>query len=41
VLQILELSGNPLTVPPPDVVAEGTQAVLDYLRRLRDQPPRR
>ncbi|NDJ75874.1 MAG: leucine-rich repeat domain-containing protein, partial [Chloroflexi bacterium] len=28
----LYLDGNPLEDPPPDVVAQGTQAVLEYLR---------
>jgi internalin A len=34
-LQVLELSGNKeLVSPPPDVVAQGTKAILAYLREL-------
>jgi internalin A len=35
-LTTLELRGNPLETPPPDVVAQGTQAVLEFLRNLPD-----
>ena len=28
----LKLDGNPLISPPPEVIAQGTPAVLDYLR---------
>jgi small GTP-binding protein len=31
-LEHLELEGNPLTSPPPEVVVQGLQAVLAYLR---------
>jgi Leucine-rich repeat (LRR) protein len=41
ILQTLKLDRNPLTVPPPDVVAQGTQAVLEYLRKLGEEPSRR
>lgn len=32
----LDLSGNPLANPPPEVVAAGMSAVLEFLRALRD-----
>jgi hypothetical protein len=31
-LRVLSLDGNPLTFPPPDIVAQGTPAILAYLR---------
>lgn len=34
-LDTLDLSDNPLVSPPPDVVAQGTAAVLAYLRAQR------
>jgi hypothetical protein len=34
-LDTLDLSENPLVSPPPDVVAQGTAAVLAYLRAQR------
>ena len=37
-LTYLDLSNNPkLQSPPPAVVAEGTQAILAYLRALQEQ----
>jgi Leucine-rich repeat (LRR) protein len=37
-LEQLDLSGNPeLQIPPPAVVAQGTQATLAYLRSLQEQ----
>jgi len=35
-LKSLKLDGNPdLTVPPPEVVKQGTKAILEYLRHLK------
>ncbi len=33
-LEFLDLDGNPLTSPPPEVVQQGTQAILAYLRSM-------
>ena len=33
-LQTLSVKSNPLTVPPPDVVAQGTNAILEFLHNL-------
>ncbi|NEP27050.1 COR domain-containing protein [Moorena sp. SIO3I6] len=33
----LELSGNPLVVPPPEVVSKGVDAVKQYFRQLREE----
>ena len=34
-LQTLYLEGNPLTMPPPEIVGRGVSAILDYLRGLQ------
>jgi hypothetical protein len=34
-LEDLWVLGNPLVVPPPEVVEQGTAAILDYLRQPR------
>ncbi len=31
-MQFFYLEGNPLTMPPPEVVSQGTEAILEYLR---------
>ena len=33
----LHVDDNPLIAPPPDVVAEGTRAMLAYLRKMADE----
>jgi hypothetical protein len=38
-LKALSLDNNPLKVPPPEIVAQGTQAVLEFLRDLPDDLP--
>ena len=36
-LKLLDLDGNQLTSPPPDIVAQGTNAILTFLReRIKD-----
>ena len=33
-LDTLKVGNNPLTMPPPEVVAQGTKAILEFLRNL-------
>jgi len=33
-LKELKLGGNPLTFPPPEIIKQGTQAILAYLRQM-------
>ena len=35
-LTTLDVSGNPLTYPPPAVVADGSEAVVSFLRGARE-----
>ena len=35
-LTTLDVSGNPLTYPPPAVVADGSEAVVIFLRGARE-----
>ena len=39
-LRVLELGGNRLASPPPEIVAQGTQAILSYLRGLEKDKSR-
>jgi Leucine-rich repeat (LRR) protein len=39
-LEKLDLEGNPLVWPPPDVVEQGTKAVLEYLRTSEESTPK-
>jgi len=37
----LQLNGNPLQQPPPEIVKQGTEAVLAYLRELKKEEVRK
>jgi internalin A len=40
-LENLSVAGNPLTFPPPEIVSQGTKAILEYLRAAAARTIRR